>query len=545
LKIQSIHIIYFLVMTIGLYGYTDILDTEHVPAQFMMEDCANGVDDDDDGLIDLNDPECTCEILSQESLIPNPSFEESTCCPVERSMLNCAVGWFQASEPTTDLIHPCGWTGWDGHFPPFPFPDGEAIIGFANGRLVDFGNLQSNWKEYAGACLLSPLEANTTYRFEFSLGFTNDILSPELDITFYGTTDCSFLPFGVGNPDFGCPTNDPNWKRLASRIVGGGGGPAWIETEITITPDEDIHAIAIGPPCVASNAGRTTYYFIDNLVLADLRSFEFKIAEVNHPCADDFTLSVSAEEGITYQWYKDGIALIGEESALLSMNYGEGEYQVRIESEGSCLLTETYTYVVPEFTEPSLVTICKDEVYEFGDQILTESGSYTMTFTTEDNCDSMVSLTLDILPELKETVRAKVFEGETFDGIENQNFDTPGTYEVTLSNRFGCDSLVTLELDFYQVYFPNVFSPNYIDASNTRFMVAGNDDLVEVKSMSIYDRWGMRVYNGINEFQSDVQGWGGMHNGKMAEQGSYSYIAIIEMDDGKERKFTGTVLLIK
>ena len=531
-------------MAVGLFGYSDILLADHNDAPLMPEDCANGIDDDDDGLIDINDPDCICEVLSEESLIPNPSFEETTCCPVERSMLNCAVDWIQASEPTSDLIHPCGWTGWNDHFPPVPYPDGEWIVGFANGRLISENSFQSNWKEYVGACLTSPLKANTDYRFEFNIGFSSPSASPAIDITFYGTTDCQYLPFGVGDENFGCPTNGPNWKRLGSVNEGGGEGAEWIKSEITITPDEDITAIVIGPPCAASTAGRTTYYFFDNLVLADLRSFEFKIAEVNHPCADDFTLSVLDEEGITYQWYKEGIALLGEDSPLLSTNYGEGDYQVRMESEGDCVLTQTYTYRVPVIIEPSKVTICKDEVYDFGGEILSESGTYDMMFTTPDGCDSMVSLILDILPELKETVSAKVFQGETYDAIENQNFDTPGTYEIPLINQFGCDSLVTLQLDYYKVYFPNVFAPNSSE-SNDRFFVAGNEDLAEIKSMAIYDRWGMLVYNGKNELQNDSQGWDGMYNGKMAVEGNYTYISVLEMDDGKERQFIGTVLLLK
>ena len=510
-----------------------------------MEDCANGLDDDGDNLIDLNDPDCICETLSDESLIPNPSFEESTCCPVERSMLNCAVDWIQASEATSDLVHPCGWTGWNDHFPPSPFPDGEAVVGFANGRLINNGNFQSNWKEYVGACLTSPLEANTAYRFKFFVGFTSSSASPPIDITFYGTPDCRFLPFGVGNEDFGCPTNGPNWQVLGSVNVSGDEGPVWIEEEISIVPMEDIQAIAIGPPCEASRAGRTTYYYFDNLVLADLRSFEFKIAEVNHPCSDDFTLSLPDEDGINYQWYKDGIALVGEQSAMLSMNYGEGEYQVRLESEGECLLTESYIYLIPKFSEPSSVTICKDEVYNFGDQQLTESGTYTMTFQSQDGCDSTVALNLNILPELQESVDAKIFEGETFDEVDGSSFDRPGNYEVMLTNRFGCDSLVSLSLDFYNVYFPNVFIPDVSNGVNGRFTVAGNEDLVEIKSMAIYDRWGMRVYNGENEFLNETSGWDGTHNGRMAEQGIYTYISTLEMDDGKERQFVGTILLLK
>ena len=510
----------------------------------MIEDCSSGVDDDGDGLIDLNDPDCTCEILNPESLIPNPSFEESTCCPTERSMLNCAVGWIQASEPTTDLIHPCGWTGWNDHRPPTPFPDGEAIMGFANGRVTNQQPAEYNWKEYAGACLTSPLEANTTYRFEFDIGFTNDVLSPRLDVTFFGTTSCDNLPFGVGNPDLGCPTNGPNWINLGSKNVGGRGGPEWVKTEITITPSEDIHAIAIGPPCQASGANTTTYYFFDNLVLADLRSFAFKITEVKHPCADDFTLSVPEERNISYQWYKDGVALVGEDAPLLSMIYGEGEYQVRVINEESCLLTQAYTHRVPVLENVASVTLCHDEIYRLGETIITESGSYTETLKSINNCDSIVGLTVNVLPQLMDTVSAKIFEGETFEGVDQYSFNVAGTYDVNLMNDIGCDSLVHLQLEFYNVYFPNIFAPNS-DGPNTRFKISGNQDLSEIRTLDIYDRWGQRVYSGINELSSDYSGWDGRYEGTLMEQGVYTFISTLEMNDGNLRQFLGTVLLLK
>ena len=52
-----------------------------------IEICDNAVDDDDDGLIDLNDPDCTCAVIEPESLIPNPSFEDMNCCPNAPSKL--------------------------------------------------------------------------------------------------------------------------------------------------------------------------------------------------------------------------------------------------------------------------------------------------------------------------------------------------------------------------------------------------------------------------------------------------------------------------
>ncbi len=62
------------------------------PLAMSQEICDNAIDDDADSLVDLNDPDCKCESLLPSSLIPNPSFEEMTCCPIENERLDCAVG---------------------------------------------------------------------------------------------------------------------------------------------------------------------------------------------------------------------------------------------------------------------------------------------------------------------------------------------------------------------------------------------------------------------------------------------------------------------
>ena len=80
----------------------------------MEEICDNGIDDDENGLIDLNDPSCDCVIVGPVSLIPNPSFEEMDCCPWTFGQLDCATSWNQASVPTTDYINICDWLGWSG-----------------------------------------------------------------------------------------------------------------------------------------------------------------------------------------------------------------------------------------------------------------------------------------------------------------------------------------------------------------------------------------------------------------------------------------------
>lgn len=517
----------------------------------MMEICDNGKDDDQDGKIDLNDEDCACIIVEPESLIPNPSFEDMNCCPGNRSELNCADVWIQASEPTTDYIHTCGWLGWDDFPAPMPFPDGQAIMGFRDGRQLGGGfgdmptnpatSLEANWKEYAGACLLSPLKAGQDYRFEFWLGFVDRTKSPVINVTFFGTTDCNELPFGVGNQELGCPTNGPGWVRLGSQRLGSFGPNSWMKGKIDVIPNEDITAIAIGPDCPATSASVSTYYFFDNLVLADTRSFDFVISEVNHPCAEDFTLTVPDEPGREYQWYKNGIALVGEDNAELSSIKGDGDYQVRVIDDGFCTLVRPFNHVKPVLDNNVTDSACKQDGYQFGNSLITDSGMYIDTFKTVFNCDSIVSLNLTVQDISYDTMDAKIFKGETFE-VESQGFKEEGENLAYLKTDIGCDSLLTVQLSYYQLYFPAAFSPNN-DGQNDFFTILGDDDFEQLISLSIFDRWGMELYQ--QENLKDKEGWDGHFNGALVDPGVYAYMARVLMDDGKERGFSGSVAVIK
>ncbi|MGB3947539.1 MAG: hypothetical protein WBM13_06125, partial [Bacteroidia bacterium] len=69
-----------------------------------QEICNNGIDDNGNGLVDLNDT-AACNCLPQPpSLIQNSSFELKNCCPTTYSQMNCAQGWIQASAATSDYM---------------------------------------------------------------------------------------------------------------------------------------------------------------------------------------------------------------------------------------------------------------------------------------------------------------------------------------------------------------------------------------------------------------------------------------------------------
>jgi gliding motility-associated-like protein len=502
----------------------------------MEEICDNAIDDDDDGLIDLNDPDCECQVIEPISLIPNPSFEDMDCCPGDRSQLYCASGWIQASEPTTDYLHTCGWMGWTDFPPPLPFPDGQGAMGFRDGRVRQNTDPERNWKEYAGACLLSPLEAGVTYRFEFYVGFVNIESSPPIDITFFGTTDCDNLPFGENNVAFGCPTNGSGWMELGSSMVSGGLGNKWVKTSIEVTPEETITAIAIGPECAPIQTPVSSYYFFDNLLLADVQSFEFLVSEISHPCEEGFLLEVPENPDLSYQWYRHGIALLGETLPQLSQMYGEGTYQVKIlDGDDFCRVTIGYVHEIPVFTKEIYRTICKEDVYIFGYNLLNESGFYVDTFQSVNNCDSIVSLNLNVLGINADTISAKIFEGESY-AVGHLKYDTEGDHLSNLTSAFGCDSLVLLHLEYYHIFIPNVFSPND-DGFNDLFTILSEAGLIEAVNMTIFDRWGSKIYNGPQ--------WNGKYKGDFVNTGVYTYLVRVKMDDGVERQFAGSVTVLR
>lgn len=497
-----------------------------------IEICDNGVDDDMDGFVDLNDDDCECEIIEPISLIPNPSFEEMDCCPDSRSQLDCASNWIQASQPTTDFIHTCDWLGWDQFPPPQPFPDGQGIMGFRDGRVrMGNGVAEPFWKEYAGACLTGPLEADSSYRFQFDVGFVDAEKSPPVRITFFGTSDCDYLPFGVGNEAFGCPTNSPNWIRLGSVDVSGGTGNKWVNTFIEIVPDQDIHAIAIGPACPAVYSPVSIYYFFDNLLLTNLEFFDLQIKEETHPCNSNYTLSVPYDANFEYQWYLSGEALVGEIFSELTQNYGEGFYQVRIINEDNCRVSAKFEYQIPVFNALADLAICEGEIYNFGNQMLTDAGIYTNTFQTINGCDSIVELELEVVGAEYDTLEATIFEGETFE-LGDFSFSAAGEYNVTESTSLGCDRLILLKLKLFSIYFPNVFSPNANGVNNIFKPFAAPDNIATV-NMRIYDRWGKLIFTGSE--------WDGVGY----QSGVYVYQIDIQFTHGTIETFHGSLTLVK
>lgn len=506
------------------------------------EDCSNAIDDDGDGWIDLQDSDCTCDPATPQSPFPNPSFESQNCCPHEPSGFACLSGWSQPSEPTVDYNHSCHWLEWQEYPIPLPLPDGEGCIGFRDG-FFDLRNDNPQWKEYGSTCLLSPLRADVSYTIEVSIGFSDEIHSPPMQLAVFGIQSCDDMSFGEGNVRFGCPTKDPNWRFLGGVDVDGQN--EWKRVQITLTPREEINVIAIGPGCKEYLGPINTYYFLDHIVLMDQSDFETGISLTDHPCSPEVSLKIERRTGYSYQWYKDGIALPGEEETRLSRLYGEGTYQVRLETfTGKCQTTEPFVFERPVTFQEEEQTICVGESYFLGQNELTETGIYLDTLQTKDGCDSVILLDLLVVSDLGDSIEVSIFPSESLT-IASRTFHTPGEYLILLESESGCDSTILLSLSFYELLVPTAFTPNG-DGINDYFTLEGGATVLNIRQFQVYNQWGNLIYLKQELTPPDfATAWDGLAAGTPAAEGVYVFVAKVLFDDEKERTTSGSFVLLR
>ena len=90
--------------------------------------------------------------------------------------------------------------------------------------------------------------------------------------------------------------------------------------------------------------------------------------------------------------------------------------------------------------------ICQGESLLFQGEYLTTQGTYSANLQNTFGCDSIVVLELGVLPTHLTSLSDSICEGEVY-FFEGVGISQPGSYSVTWSNMYGCDSTITLDLD--------------------------------------------------------------------------------------------------
>ncbi len=455
-----------------------------------QEICNNGIDDDGDGLIDLNDPDCPCNTLitptGTPSFIRNHSFEQRTCCPLGfvsllgPPWLDCATGWHQATGSTSDYLNMCGYhpVGM-----PLPPPDGNGAVGFY---------CQPDYKEYVGTCLTYPLPSNplltgTTYTLSLWIAAAatdgqhsqtieqgqaiSTLYQDPMPLAIFGYANaCVPFPVQVSSPN-DCIGTVPGWNELGRVMV----QPAWdwVRYTITFTPTQDIHSIMIGSACDISasfadrsftdSQGHTVtllpYFLMDDLMLTVAQDqLTSPTTSTGNLCLGNVMATAQPPAGSTnHQWYFNGVALVGQTGTTLNVsagNHGSGLYTMTSSVNGDCLMGSTF--VAPTGPPHPLPLIAPTS-----------------------GCSPLTVHFADITGGPTTTVGWDLGDGSTStDSALLHTYNVPGTYNVRLrsQNTAGCigDTLVSQAVTVFPGANGQITAnPNPVDAESPAVQLTG------------------------------------------------------------------------
>ena len=355
-----------------------------LPGGCPREDCFNGVDDDGNGLVDLLDPGCACTDPPDReggNLFPNPNFEQRRDDPECRGCYNagemfpCVAGWRPGSAPST-LEHVLRCYSERVNSPFLPYVDdtenGSIIGGFAGYDSIGFTTMET-----AQVVLPEPTVPGKPY----VLRFQADLAGGDIDrITAgQGADFTKFLAWywspTAGEIPYRFPTAQPadgtgvfaDWTILDSVLVTYDGDFSLDTYELFFTaPPEPIRSMVFAAAttqdrrqAIVDRFGDYVFYWVlDNVELRCLEPPEVEPAEVDatvsrrelppavptgNDCDRDLLLSVPDVAGNAYQWYRNGVALVGATGPEYRVPAAELDgafYRVFIRRANTCRLSD-------------------------------------------------------------------------------------------------------------------------------------------------------------------------------------------------------------
>ncbi len=178
------------------------------------------------------------------------------------------------------------------------------------------------------------------------------------------------------------------------------------------------------------------------------------------------TLSTAIQTGVTYQW-KRGTTNVGASTNTYIADVA-GVYTVEVSNTCGSVSSNSITIAVNGSTNGTIAeTVCFGDSYTFNNQTLTQSGSYQDTLINTAGCDSILTLNLTVSPRINTTFSEVLCDGSSliFNG---QTISAAGQYLDTLTNVAGCDSFITLN-----VSLALTSSSTLVDVACESFIFAG------------------------------------------------------------------------
>lgn len=126
--------------------------------------------------------------------------------------------------------------------------------------------------------------------------------------------------------------------------------------------------------------------------------------------------------------------------------HSQGTYTKTIVNRFGCDSTMILNLLVNQPSDTFLSSIiCEGDSVEIGNSVFSETGIHTELLTNRFGCDSLITLDLIVNPVYKTEFEQVICFGDSVQ-IGSVNYFESGVYTNTYTNRFGCDSTIVLNL---------------------------------------------------------------------------------------------------
>jgi len=463
--------------------------------------CADGIDNDNDGLIDCNDTECSafiargCDVCSEGISFADYVIEYNSGCPISDTFPEGALGIADYLGQVTDQ-------------PEFVFlgNTGTIKLGFSNNLVTNSGDDQLDIWIFEVGTLVEAITIGLRPKGDITIQILedNNFVDPDGD-GFYEITD-------IGGALSGIDIDDLIPGQLPETLL---------FDAIQITDIEDIGCIGSAPGADIDAVCAIFFVETDCNCVPNGTAIIDSCGVCLDPLDPEFNMEFN-QSCLDCAGTLNGSAILDDCGVCLDPN--------NLEFNQSCL---DCAGTVNGIAILDNCGVCLDpNSLEFNQSCLDCAGVMNGV-SVFDDCN----VCLD--PSNPDFNRSCV----DCAGVPNGNFeiDDCGNCLDPIDPNFKSVCDVDRE-----IYIPNVIANGSIQ--NDKFQIFANDpsQILEVPLFAIYDRWGNLVYQEqFTDIVNFENWWDGTSNGKPLTLGCYVYKIEILFANNTTEVFIGDVTLIK
>ena len=128
-----------------------------------------------------------------------------------------------------------------------------------------------------------------------------------------------------------------------------------------------------------------------------------------------------------------------------------GTYTTVLETTAGCdSIFSVQLNVIPSVITMQDITICDGDVFTIGEEIYTQTGTYTYVTISDQGCEDYIITNLTVIPA-RYTQSITLCEGDSI-VIGTNIYKEAGVYTDSFTTATGCDSIITTTIDKYPVY---------------------------------------------------------------------------------------------